>query len=252
MKRKIDNLEVEIFSTRELMGDAVARHVHDTIHALLKKQNTVNIIFAAAPSQRDLYASLLKMAIPWDRVNAMHMDEYVGITADQPQSFRNYLKTNLFGKIPLKSVNYIKGESDDLKAECDRYATVLTTYPPDVVCMGIGENTHIAFNDPPVAKFDDAEIVKIVELDIVCRQQQVNDGCFPSLREVPTHALTLTIPILTTAPHVFCVVPGKTKARAVYQTLYQTISPAYPSTILRSHPNARLYLDLESSSLLKK
>ncbi|ERJ59672.1 glucosamine-6-phosphate deaminase [Sphingobacterium paucimobilis] len=251
MKRKVENLSVGIYATRELMGDAVAQDVHDAIHELLKKRDTVNIIFAAAPSQRDLYASLLNMNIPWERVNAMHMDEYVGISPEEPQSFRNYLKTNLFDKIPLRSVSYIQGESKDIVDECQRYTSILSNNVLDIVCMGIGENTHIAFNDPPLARFDDVETVKVVELDPICRQQQVNDGCFPSLEDVPTHALTLTIPVLLSAEYIFCVVPGKTKEQAVYHTLYEDVSETYPSTILRQHVRAKLYLDTESSRLLE-
>ncbi len=251
MRKKVDNLDIGVYSGRDLMGDAVAKDVRDAVHKLLEKKDTVNIIFAAAPSQRDLYASLLKMDIPWDRVNAMHMDEYVGISPEKSQSFRNYLKTNLFDKIPLKSIDYIQGERDDIAQECERYTSVLKNSAPDIVCMGIGENTHIAFNDPPLAKFDDVEMVKVVELDLVCRQQQVNDGCFSSLDEVPTHALTLTIPILLSAEYIFCVVPGKTKEQAVYHTVYEAVTELYPSTILRKHPKAKLYLDMESSRLLE-
>src|SRR5690606_8053520 len=130
-----------------------------------------------------------------------------------------------------------------------RYSDILTAFKPDIVCMGIGENTHIAFNDPPVADFNDPKLVKKVELDQVCRQQQVNDGCFPSIGDVPTHALTLTIPTLVSASHIFCIVPNITKAQAVYHTLNEEISETYPSTILRRHPQAKLYLDPDSSSL---
>jgi len=251
MNKKVDNLEVNIYSTRELMGDAVAKDVKAAIDQLLTHKDMVNIIFAAAPSQRDLYKSLLGMDIPWEKVNAMHMDEYVGVSAEESQSFRNYLKTNLFDLIPLKSIAYIQGECEDIDAECQRYASILEVNAPDIVCMGIGENTHIAFNDPPLAKFDDVEVVKVVELDLICRQQQVNDGCFSSLDKVPTHALTLTIPVLLSAEYIFCVVPGKTKEQAVYQTIHEDIDELYPSTILRNHPQAKLYLDTESSRLLE-
>ncbi|MDR2283735.1 MAG: 6-phosphogluconolactonase [Sphingobacterium sp.] len=251
MNKKVDNLDVNVYLTRELMGDAVAKDVKIAIDQLLKNKDTVNVIFAAAPSQRDLYKSLLAQDIPWEKVNAMHMDEYVGIRAEESQSFRNYLKRNLFDFIPLRSIAYIQGESEDVADECKRYTSILESNAPDIVCMGIGENTHIAFNDPPLAKFDDIERVKVVELDLICRQQQVNDGCFPILEKVPTHALTLTIPVLLSAEYIFCVVPGKTKDRAVYQTIHEKIDELYPSTILRNHPQAKLYLDTESSRLLE-
>src|SRR5690606_19755307 len=178
--KKVDNLRVETFPTREQMGRVAAEDVRTAIEELLSTQEEVSIIFAAAPSQRDLYKGLLELDIPWQRINALHMDEYIGITDNQPQSFRYYLKENLFDKVPLKSVHYIQGESADIDGECARYTAVLTAHKPDIVCMGIGENTHIAFNDPPVADFKDPKAVKRVELDQVCRQQQVNDGCFPT------------------------------------------------------------------------
>jgi glucosamine-6-phosphate deaminase len=138
----------------------------------------------------------------------------------------------------------------DLEGECRRYGELLMRYPVDVVFMGIGENTHIAFNDPHVARFDDPRIVKVVDLDEACRQQQVNDGCFKTLGDVPRNALTLTIPALMKADHIFCMVPGKTKAQAVYHTLNSEISERFPSTILRTHPSAILFIDKDSASLL--
>ncbi|WP_317164343.1 glucosamine-6-phosphate deaminase [Sphingobacterium sp. SGG-5] len=251
METKKDALVVEAYPTRKEMGEAVAKDVGLAIQEILNGQDEVNIIFAAAPSQKDLYESLLTQDIPWDRINALHMDEYIGVTDDQPQSFRHYLKKNLFEKVPLKSIHYIQGENTDVDKECARYTHILATHKPDIVCMGIGENTHIAFNDPPVADFKDPKSVKRVELDEMCRQQQVNDGCFPTIGDVPTHALTLTIPTLISAPYIFCVVPGATKAQAVYQTLHEDISEKFPSTILRRHPRAKLYLDKESSRLLE-
>ena len=250
MERKVDNLLVETYETREQMGRAAAKDVRDTIAKLLENQEEVNVVFAAAPSQKDLYQGLLEQDIPWYRINALHMDEYFGLTEDNAQSFRNYLKKNLFEKVAFKNIHYIQGENEDVDAECIRYSELLRTFKPDVVCMGIGENTHIAFNDPPVADFNDSKLVKKVELDEVCRQQQVNDGCFPTIGDVPTHALTLTIPALVSASHIFCVVPNITKAQAVYHTLNEKISEKYPSTILRRHPHAKLYLDKDSSSLL--
>lgn len=251
MEKKVDNLRVETFPTREQMGRVAAEDVRAAIEELLRRQEEVSIIFAAAPSQRDLYKGLLELDIPWQRINALHMDEYIGITDDQPQSFRNYLKENLFGKVPFKTIHYIQGETSAVEAECQRYTDILATYQPDIVCMGIGENTHIAFNDPPVADFNDPEKVKRVELDQACRQQQVNDGCFATIEDVPTHALTLTIPTLTSASRIFCIVPGSTKAQAVYHTLNEEISERFPSTILRKHGQAKLYLDKESSALIE-
>ena len=178
------------------------------------------------------------------------MDEYVGLSADAPQGFGNFLKAHIFGLAPFKSVNYIDCTATDPEAECRRYSKLLNDNLTDIVVMGIGENGHIAFNDPGVADFNDKETVKVVELDDVCRQQQVNDGCFKALSDVPTHALTLTVPTLVRAPYLFCIVPAPTKAKAVKETLTGKIDEHCPASILRTQDNAILYLDADSSALL--
>jgi len=152
--------------------------------------------------------------------------------------------------MPFNSVNYINGDTPDTQAECERYTQLLAEYSPDIVCMGIGENGHIAFNDPHVADFSDPFRVKVVSLDHECRQQQVNDGCFGSLEQVPTHALTLTVPSLMAGSFIYCMVPGKNKARAVSNTLTGSIDEQCPASVLRKHPNAILFLDKESSLTL--
>lgn len=146
------------------------------------------------------------------------MDEYIGLAADAPQGFGNFLRGRLFGRLPFGQVFYLDGQAADPQAECARYSALLAEYPVDIVCLGIGENGHIAFNDPHVARFDDPVRVKVVDLDDKCRRQQVHDGCFASLGQVPTHALTLTIPALTAASGMYCIVPAQTKARAVHDT----------------------------------
>ena len=209
------------------------------------------MIFAAAPSQNDVLLSLVNdKSIEWNRINAYHMDEYVGLAADAPQGFGNFLKAHIFGLAPFKSVNYIDCTATDPEAECKRYSKLLGDNPTDIVVMGIGENGHIAFNDPGVADFADKETVKVVELDDVCRQQQVNDGCFKKLSDVPTHALTLTVPTLVRAPYLFCIVPAPTKAKAVKETLTGSIDEHCPASILRTQDNAILYLDADSSALI--
>ena len=243
-----NKLDVKIYETRKEMGEAAAERVAEKINELLAQKEEVNMIFAAAPSQNEVIETLIKKEIDWSRINAFHMDEYIGLGDDAPQSFGNFLKEKIFGRVPFKSVYYLNGNTPNPKEECERYAGLLKKYPADIVCMGIGENGHIAFNDPPVADFNDPELVKIVELDAECRQQQVNDGCFASFGAVPTHALTLTVPALMAGKYLYCVVPGELKAPAVYNTLNQEQSEKYPSTILRSHPNAILYLDKKSSS----
>ena len=248
---KKDLLTVNIYNTRTEMGEAAAKDIKACILSLLEKKETINMIFAAAPSQNEVLASLaLDKEIPWERVNAFHMDEYIGRSADAPQGFGNFLKAHIFGLAPFKSVNYIDISATDAEAECARYSALLAQYPTDIVVMGIGENGHIAFNDPPVADFADTKAVKPVLLDEICRNQQVNDGCFATIDDVPKYAITLTVPTLFAGDHLFCIVPAKTKANAVKATICGEIGEACPATILRRHENAVLYLDGDSSSLL--
>ncbi|MGJ7031597.1 glucosamine-6-phosphate deaminase [Niabella hirudinis] len=243
-------VHVKKYPTRQAMGEAAAVAVAGQIRQLLEQQELVNIIFAAAPSQNEFLAALLLEEIDWERINAFHMDEYVGLVADAPQGFGNFLKDRLFAKVPFRTVHYINGNAPDLHAECSRYAQLVKQNPPDIVCLGIGENGHIAFNDPPAADFEDPELVKQVGLDSVCRQQQVNDGCFAALSLVPAKALTLTIPALIKGRYLYCIVPGRLKAQAVYNTLYAEIKSLYPSTILRTHPGMTLFLDEQSAGML--
>jgi glucosamine-6-phosphate deaminase len=248
---KVDQLDVRIFETRAEMGRKAALAAGDQIKLLLNRQEFVNIIFAAAPSQDEFLSALSKRTdITWQKVNAFHMDEYVGLADNAPQRFGAFLKERIFGRLPFHSVNYIDGNANDPMAECTRYASRLAKFPADMVCMGIGENGHIAFNDPPVADFADPLMVKVVELDAECRQQQVNDGCFHRLEQVPTHALTLTVPALMAGRYIYCIAPGKSKAKAVDRTLKGEISERCPASILRKHPNALLFLDKESSLTL--
>ncbi len=246
-----DLLKVNIYDTRKEMGVAAAKDIKDCILSLLEKKETINMIFAAAPSQNEVLESLaLDKEIPWERVNAFHMDEYIGLPSDAPQGFGNFLKAHIFGLAPFKSVNYIDISAKDADEECARYAALLAEYPTDIVVMGIGENGHIAFNDPPVADFSDKKAVKPVLLDEICRNQQVNDGCFATIDDVPKYAITLTVPTLFAGDHLFCIVPAKTKAGAVKATLCGEIGEACPATILRRHESAVLYLDADSSALL--
>ena len=244
-------LDVRIYENRKSMGTAAAEKFAKEAYALLKNKAEINVVFAAAPSQNEFLEALRYENLDWQRVNAFHMDEYIGLATDAPQGFGNFLKERLFSQFNFKSVNYLNGNAEDIAAECARYASLLAKYPVDVVCMGIGENGHLAFNDPPVADFEDPKMVKVVVLDEVCRQQQVNDGCFASLNEVPKQALTLTIPALLSASYINCVVPGSTKANAVAHTLNSEINTENPATILRRHPKAVLFLDQDSSRLIQ-
>lgn len=243
---KTDALEVRVYEDRNAMGAAAAEMVGARIISLLERQALVNIVFAAAPSQNEFLAALGERQLDWHRVNAFHMDEYIGLERDAPQGFGNFLKERLFARVAFREVYYLDGNARDIGLECGRYSGLLEKLPADIVALGIGENTHLAFNDPHVARFDDPVSVKIVDLDEDCRRQQVNDGCFSMIAEVPTHALTLTVPALMRAAYVYAIVPGARKAEAVRQTLYGEIGPEHPSTILRRHRNAILFLDGES------
>lgn len=243
-----DQLSVKVYDTRPELGKAAAEAVSRKIGGLLETKDQVNIIFASAPSQNEFLAELKKKDIDWSRIVAFHMDEYVGLDKDAPQGFGNFLKERLFSDVSCRAVHYINGNAADPEQECERYAGLLTDNPTDIVCLGIGENTHLAFNDPHVADFADPLVVKVVDLDKDCRLQQVNDGCFASLDEVPTHAITITIPALLKAGYAIAVVPGAFKANAIFYTLNSDISETYPSTILRQHPDATLFIDVNSAA----
>ena len=245
-----DKLSVQIYDSRAEMGAAAARDISACIHKLLEAKEEINIIFAAAPSQNEVLASLVAdKTISWDRINAFHMDEYVGISPDAPQGFALFLRRAIFDKVPFRSVSLIDCTAEP-NAEAERYSKLLKNHPTDIVCMGIGENGHIAFNDPHVADFNDPKAVKVVDLDEVCRMQQVHDGCFASLDEVPKYALTLTVTTLASADYRFCVVPAATKANAVKNTVLGEIGEACPATVLRIKDNSILYCDADSASLI--
>ena len=244
-----DQLHVKIFGSRAEMGLGAASDAVEYLKNLMAEQEFVNIIFAAAPSQNEFLAAMAESDVDWSRVNAFHMDEYIGLPSDASQGFGNFLRRAIFDKVPFNSVNYINGQNipeETLK----QYKKLLEENPVDVVFMGIGENGHIAFNDPHVADFNDPEVIKVVDLDEKCRMQQVNDGCFTCLDEVPTHAFTLTVPTLMAAKRRFCVVPASTKAHAVYNTINGVVSEVCPASILRMSEGTTLYLDNDSSSLL--
>ncbi len=245
------SLSVRRFATRDAMGQAAAKDVAATIQALLVSQDRVRMVFAAAPSQEEFLRALVAdPSIDFARIEAFHMDEYVGLDDAAPQGFANFLKARLFDRVPFAAVHTMRGNAASADDECARYAVLLNSAPVDIVCMGIGENGHIAFNDPHEADFADPWMVKCVTLDEACRMQQVHDGCFATLGDVPRQAMTLTIPALMRAAHHFCIVPAITKARAVRETLLGAAGPQCPATAIRFCPDAALYLDQDSASLL--
>jgi glucosamine-6-phosphate deaminase len=247
----VDRLTIEIHSDREQMGVAAACAVAKRMMEIISEKGEVVMVFAAAPSQNEFLATLRSLdGIAWDKVTAFHMDEYIGLPPDAPQGFGHFLSERLFEPVKPGAVYYLNGQAPDPEEECKRYAALLEAHPVDVVCAGIGENGHLAFNDPPIADFADPEKVKVVELDETCRMQQVHDGCFPDLDSVPTHALTMTIPALMAARWIYTIVPGPTKAQAIKATLTGPIGIQCPATALRQHPNSILYIDRDSASLL--
>lgn len=240
---KKDKLTVNIYENRTLMGEAAADDIAACMQNLLDKKETINMVFAAAPSQNDVLCSLLNKPLDWHRVNAFHMDEYVGLKKEDPQSFGSYLNEHIFKKVTFKNVYYVADYGLDYeKLLCDNHI--------DIVCLGIGENGHIAFNDPGVADFNDPVRIKKAKLDDVCRMQQVHDGCFPTFDDVPEYAYTLTVPQMTSADYMFCVVPAATKADAVYNTVTLDVTDTCPATILRRHGNAIMYCDSDSGKKL--
>ena len=242
-----EKLETYIYKTRAEMGQAAGEAAAEVINRVLQEKEYANVIFAAAPSQNEMLAALLKQKVDFSRIRAFHMDEYDGLTIDQEQSFARYLNDHIFSLVPFASVSYIP---TNLGAEeaCKAYTKLLEEYPPDVVCMGIGENGHIAFNDPPVADFQDPLQVKRIQLDEICRMQQVHDGCFPTLEVVPKYAVTLTVPALMKATYLVCTVPAATKANAVQAMLEGPYGECCPATALRKHSGAKMFLDADSAA----
>lgn len=236
-----------VFADRRALGERAGNDIADAVRSRLEVQPRVRMVFAAAPSQAEMLDTLVSAAgIDWSRVDAFHMDEYVGLAPGSPERFGEWLHRHLFDRLDFGSVHVI-APGDDPEEAAAGYAAELGEAPVDIVCCGIGVNGHIAFNDPPVADFDDAADSKVVELDLTCRQQQVDEGLFGTLDEVPTHAVTLTVPRLMRSDRIFCIVPGPAKAAAAAATFTEPVSTRWPSTILRTHPACTFYLDVDSA-----
>ncbi|HOO66466.1 MAG: 6-phosphogluconolactonase [Bacteroidales bacterium] len=240
------HLDINVFPTRIEMGLAAGRDVESMVVRLLKVQDEVRMVFAAAPSQNEMLDYLAaSQVIEWDRITAFHMDEYIGLNGASEQLFSKYLERRLFSRVRFRNVHLIDGNANP-RIEAERYAALITEAPLDIICLGIGENGHIAFNDPPVADFNDPRIVKKVTLDRSCRMQQVNEGCFTTLGEVPEKALTLTIPVIFGASHLYCVVPGLSKREAVHNTINGPVTTACPASVLQNHTDCSFYFDSDS------
>jgi len=246
-----DQLDLQIYPDRDRLGAAAAHDIAAALRSVLQAQGSARMIFASAPSQTETLAALAQASgIDWSRVTAFHMDEYLGLPDDAPQRFATWLREAFFGRVPLGAVHYIDAEGDEQES-ADAYASLLAEAPIDIVCLGIGVNGHIAFNDPPVADFNDPDLVKIVDLDDKSRVQQVQDGLFATVDEVPERAITLTVPMLMSGKQLFCMVPGELKAEALRATVKEWVSTNWPSTILRTHPNCTVYADSDATSLLE-
>jgi len=241
-----------VYPDREMLGAAAARDIGDALVRRLASQPGVRVIFASAPSQEATLRHLAEHpGIDWARVTAFHMDEYLSLPPDAPQRFGTWLRGALLDRVPVGTVHLIDpghliGPGADPKEAVDRYAALLAAAPIDLVCLGIGVNGHLAFNDPP-ADFADPALVKVVRLDRASRVQQVDDGCFAALDQVPTQAVTLTIPALLSAAELFCMVPGAQKKRAVTDALHGPVTGLVPASALRTHPRCSIYLDKESA-----
>lgn len=248
ISKKVVNLPVHIFDTREEMGVVAAADAAKIINAVIEKNGVANVVFAAAPSQNDMLENLLKQDIDWSKVRGFHQDEYIGIDDKEPAGFGNFLRRAIFDRVNFKELHFLLCSADAAEAKCEEYTALLKKYPIDLILLGIGENGHLAFNDPAVADFNDPKMIKVVELDDVCRQQQVNDGCFATLNDVPKQAMSLTMSFIMSVPHAICVVPTERKANAVYNALNGPVTTDCPASILRQHPDAGLYLDKDSAA----
>jgi glucosamine-6-phosphate deaminase len=245
-------MDIRIFSTRAEMGRASAALGADAILKAIERDGRVAIVLASAVSQSEFLEALgSDSRIDWSRVTAFHLDEYVGISPGHPASFRRFQRDGLFARVTPAAFIELGGDAPDLDVEIKRYSDLLDEYRPSIGFLGIGENGHLAFNDPPV-DFSDPQLVRVVELDQVCRTQQVHDGQFPDLDAVPKTALTLTIPAIMRIPDLILNVPGKAKAEAVRAAVEGPITNQCPASILQQHPNTTLFLDADSGALLKQ
>jgi glucosamine-6-phosphate deaminase len=243
-------MNIRITENRAALGEAAGKAIASALRAKIAVGGGVTVAFAAAPSQNETLATLIaEPGIAWDKVTAYHLDEYAGATADSPHSFRRFLREHIFDRVAPAAFHQVCGEAKDQKAECVRYTSLLPDAGFDIALLGIGENGHLAFNDPP-CDFADTESVRVVALDEACRVQQVHDGAFKELSDVPTQAFTLTVPVLMKARQVFVMAPGRAKSNAVAAALQGPLSNLCPASILRTHPDAAIFLDEESAARL--
>jgi glucosamine-6-phosphate deaminase len=245
---RVDELDVRVFATETELGEAAAVDAATAIRGAIERHGRANVMLATGNSQFAFLDALIARGdVAWDRVTGFHMDEYVGMDDAHPASFARYMRERVVNLAHPAAFHYFDG-TNDAAAECARYSALLREHPLDLCCLGVGENGHLAFNDPPYADFDDAQDVKEVDLDDASRRQQVGEGHFDRLDDVPRTAITVTIPALLRATRVLAIVPEARKADAVCRALEAPISTSCPASILRRTPHATLYLDRASAS----
>jgi glucosamine-6-phosphate deaminase len=245
---RVDDLDVRVFATEQELADAAAADAADAIQSALARNGRANVMWATGNSQLAFLAALTaRDDVDWNRVVGLHMDEYVGMDDRHRASFARYMRERVVEVVHPAAFHYVDGTNHAVR-ECARYTEVLRAHPLDLCCLGVGENGHLAFNDPPFADFDDAHDVKEVELDDASRRQQVGEGHFATLDDVPRTAITVTIPALLRAARVLAIVPEMRKADAVRRALEEPISTSCPASVLRRTPHASLYLDQGSAA----
>lgn len=248
--RRYGRMPVEIYDSNQAMGSAAARDLAEILRRAVAQQRAASVIVATGNSQLSFFEALRgEQHVPWSRINVFHMDEYLGMSAVHPASFRGFIREKLTDVVGPRAFYGIRGDAENVGAELDRYASLLRNHEPIACVLGFGENGHLAFNDPP-ADFDTERLIQVVTLAQSARRQQVGEGHFRTLDEVPERAITLTVPALLERPHILAVVPEKRKARAVHDALEGPVTPDCPASVLRMVDHARLYLDRDSSSLL--
>ena len=243
-------MQFEVFNTKAELGQAAAGDAAEIINRAIAERGAAYVIAATGASQFEFLDSLVQETIDWTRVVFFHLDEYVGLPESHPASFRRYLKERILRLVQPRGFHFLNGEEDDVHAECRRVGDLIAQQTIDVAFVGIGENGHLAFNDPP-ADFKTEEPYIVVNLDRACRQQQVGEGWFRSLDEVPAQAISMSIRQILKSRNILCIVPDQRKAEAVRASVELDVSPLHPASILQKHESVTLYLDRESSSLLQ-
>lgn len=246
---QVDSLPVAVYENEAAAGAAAAADMAAIITGAIAARGAANLILATGNSQLAFLRALrATQGIEWSRVTVFHMDEYIGIDPDHRASFPRFLRQHFFDHVEGVTFYPVSGDADRVAAVCAEYEALLRSHPIDAVALGFGENGHLAFNDPPYAEFNDPVWVKAIKLDEVSRRQQFGEGHFDSLAEVPTHAITLTVPALLAAKRVLCIVPEARKAKAVFECLTMPVSEARPGSVLRTVDHATLYLDPDSAA----